>query len=450
MERPKHRVLSREEEAKISRSKKKVKDVHHGGFKVGNSEGGSSRWHQEAWGLPKKSFKDKLVGEIPGAFAKAFDFTDIMEEEAESDDELLDLREGLVAVKLSKETKMRIRSPWALMLIIKPFGKAVGFSFLQNKLNLLWKPSGRIDLVRLGYGFYSVRFTLKEDLNAVLEKGPWFIGGHFLAIRPWEPLFKPAIANVNSIAVWVRLHGLPMELYETEVLKQIGDSIGRVLRIDSHTAMEERGEYALQIDINKPLINMVLIGRFEQPVTYEGIHSLCFSCGRVGHRKEVCLYTITNQKPPEGGAGDERENQAVNPHAMHATDSTKVGTDVSDGSGVDMNNESEANRAVPKGVTRSGPECIKRVEANGPFVVGRETSAGHKRGVVLNEARSSSSVKGKKELARNRASKWVSKSEFAASNRGKLGLQSQADDGSGCGRLGGGASVKEDQSGDGD
>ena len=119
---------------------------------------------------------------------------------------MLDLREGLAAVKLSRETKLTIRSPWALTLIIKPFGKAVGFNFLQSKLNLLWKP-------------------LKEDLNAVLEKGPWFIGGHFLSIRPCEPLFKPVTANVNSIAVWVRLHELPMELYEIELLKQIGDFI---------------------------------------------------------------------------------------------------------------------------------------------------------------------------------------------------------------------------------
>lgn len=102
------------------------------------------------------------------------------------------------------------------------------------------------------------------------EKGPWFIGGHFLSIRPWESFFKPATANVTSIAVWVRLHALPMELYETVVLKQIGDSIGKVLRIDSQTAMEARGKYArlcLQIDMNEPLINTVLIGRFEQPVT---------------------------------------------------------------------------------------------------------------------------------------------------------------------------------------
>ena len=36
----------------------------------------------------------------------------------------------------------------------------------------------------LGNGFYSVRFSLKEDMDIVLEKGPRFIGGHFLSIRP--------------------------------------------------------------------------------------------------------------------------------------------------------------------------------------------------------------------------------------------------------------------------
>ena len=103
----------------------------------------------------------------------------------------------------------------------------------------------------------------------------------------------------------MRLHALPIELYEVEVLKQIGEAIGRVLRIDSHTTMEARGRYArfcIQLDITKPLINIVLIGRFEQSVVYEGIHSLCFSCRRIGHRKKACPLTIKKpEKPAEVG-----------------------------------------------------------------------------------------------------------------------------------------------------
>nr|POE91257.1 hypothetical protein CFP56_34579 [Quercus suber] len=347
--RPKHRVLSREEEAEISRSKKKkVKDVHHAGFNDGTSEGGSSQWHQAAWGSPKKSFKDKLVGKIPGAFAKAFDFTDLMVDEAESDDEMLDLHERLAAVKLSRETKLRIRSPWAVTLIIKPFGKAVGFNFLQSKFNLLWKPSGRIDLVGLGHGFYSVRFSLKEDLNAVLEK---------------------------------------------EVLRQIRDSIGKVLRIDSHTATEARGEYA-----------------------------------RVGHRKEVCLYTIRNPKSPEKGVNDEHEKQPVNSHATHATDSTNSGSGMSNGNGADKDNDlygpwmivthrkigrrRSRNATVMEGPTDLGMKTASHeIDQVGPSFVGFTANQLEASGTIKMESNTntSPSVRGKKGLARNRASSSNSK-----------------------------------------
>lgn len=36
------------------------------------------------------------------------------------------------------------------------------------------------------------------------------------------------------------------------------------------------------------MINSIKIGKIVQPVQYEGIHMLCFACGRIGHRKECC------------------------------------------------------------------------------------------------------------------------------------------------------------------
>ena len=46
----------------------------------------------------------------------------------------------------------------------------------------------------------------------------------------------------------------------------------------------------------------MLIGRFEQLVVYEGIHQLCFSCGKIGHRIENCPLTIKKPEAPvEGG-----------------------------------------------------------------------------------------------------------------------------------------------------
>ena len=173
------------------------------------------------------------MGEIPGAFAQAFDLTDQMEEDLDSDDESgkasNSICKGQVKIKQSKETKKRIRGPWSKAIIVKLVGKIVGLSSMQSKLAQLWRLEGRMDFIDLSYGFFLVRFYSKEDIERVIKRGPWFIGDHFLSLRPWGPFSKPSTANVSLIVVWIRLNELPIELYETEVHKEIGESIGKVL-----------------------------------------------------------------------------------------------------------------------------------------------------------------------------------------------------------------------------
>ena len=307
------RSLSREEQEELVRSKKKVKDVSHVGFQGGQEVGtelpssGQGAWSGSA------SFKDKLVGEIPGAFSQAFCFGDSMDEEVVSDEEVETIREGLAAVRFPRELKRQIRTPWSKALIIKVYGRTVGFNFLHNRLLAMWKPTGRLDCVGLGNGFFLTRLSLREDYENILKRGPWFIGEHFLSIRPWEPDFRPETASVTSVAVWVRLNGLPIEYYNPEALCHIGKTIGNVLRVDTHTATEDRGRFArmcVQIDVEKPLITALLIGKFEQQVCYEGIQKLCFSCGRIGHSKETCPYTVLpspatrEERPVAAGVAD--------------------------------------------------------------------------------------------------------------------------------------------------
>ena len=213
--------LSREEEAELTRSNKKVKDVRHAGFveEQGSSTGSLEAGKAFTFCTPPLSFKDKLVGEIPGAYTQAFNFTESMDDDVESEDEVETLRQGLVEVKFTKEFKQQIRNPWSKTFIVKVYDRAVGFSFLHSKIHSLWKPVGRLDCVPLGHDFFLIRFSLKEDFKAVLRKGPWFVGEHFLSIRPWEPNFKPSTAKVSSIAIWVRLYELPIEYYNAEALQ---------------------------------------------------------------------------------------------------------------------------------------------------------------------------------------------------------------------------------------
>ena len=106
-----------------------------------------------------------------------------MEDDMESDDEVEALHEGLLAVRFSKDLKQRIHTPWAKTLIVKVYGRSVGFNYLHNRLLSLWKPAGRLDCVDLGNGFFLMQFYLREDFETVLKRGPWFIDEHFLSIR---------------------------------------------------------------------------------------------------------------------------------------------------------------------------------------------------------------------------------------------------------------------------
>ena len=278
---------SNEEEDTLARSTKKFKDSHR-----------AHEMNEIGKGNKVESYKDKLVGAIPGAFAEAFGFDCSMQEDLESDNEEENEQDGNIRIGFPKEEKIRMRAPWQKALIIKTFGKRMVFSFLLERVRKMWNPSGGMDCIDLGYDYYLVKFELVEDVDSILTGGPWFIGQHFLAIKQWEPGFKASTATLSSVVVWIRLPELPMEFYEPNALKKIGRAIGPVLRINYHTANKERGRFArlcIQVNLDKPLVRKIYLGKIEQCVLYEGINALCFSCGRIGHKVEACPFIVREQ-----------------------------------------------------------------------------------------------------------------------------------------------------------
>nr|POE50188.1 hypothetical protein CFP56_66252 [Quercus suber] len=181
---------SKEEEAELHWSNKKVKDAK------GASEFGSP-----------PSYRDKLVGEMPGAFAQAFNLDSHEMDLSIPLVEMGELINGMVAVNLTPNTRKSIRSRQNHALIVKVFGQIVGFHYLHSKVLSLWKLAGRLDCVDLGRDFFLMRFGLVEDYENVIKGG------------------------------------------------------------------------------------------VVQEVLYEGISTLCFSCGWVGHRREVCPFTVQEKTP---------------------------------------------------------------------------------------------------------------------------------------------------------
>ncbi|XP_028756309.1 uncharacterized protein LOC114715614 [Neltuma alba] len=114
---------------------------------------------------------------------------------------------------------------------------------------------------------------------------------HYLAIQPWKPDFDPDAMEVTRIAAWVRIPKFPVDYYDLGILYVVGNQIGRVLKVDRNTLRHTKGRFAricVELDLNSPLLPSIFINGIEKKIVYEGLHSICFSCGKYGHESDHC------------------------------------------------------------------------------------------------------------------------------------------------------------------
>lgn len=120
-------------------------------------------------------------------------------------------------------------------------------------------------------------------MSKVLIEGPWFVVGHFLSARRWEPNFVPAESKLSITVAWIRLPQLPTKFYDRSILEQVGNSVGKLLKIDTCTSSTLRGRYAricVQVQIEISITTNTTIVTQNQTIVYEGEEILCMGYGR--------------------------------------------------------------------------------------------------------------------------------------------------------------------------
>ncbi|KAJ4826250.1 hypothetical protein Tsubulata_031818 [Turnera subulata] len=71
----------------------------------------------------------------------------------------------------------------------------------------------------------------------------------------------------------------------------MGNVVGSTMKIDSKTEKAQRGKFAkiaVAVDLTKPLKGVVRLDEEDIQVSYEGLPTICYICGRIDHSSLAC------------------------------------------------------------------------------------------------------------------------------------------------------------------
>ncbi|KAK1277773.1 hypothetical protein QJS04_geneDACA022161 [Acorus gramineus] len=190
---------------------------------------------------------------------------------------------------------------WEQAVVGYIIGKTPVYTPFLQFLKIKWNPEGEMKLLLHGNGFFTVKFSLAEDMNSVLEGGPWSMDHRPFIIRKWSPEVRMEQERLSSIPLWVRLPNLPLHLWEEDSLSRIGSTIGVPLYANSATLRCTRASYAricVEVQASKILPGSVLVevspGHRETfKIDYDWKSIACHFCQTFGHDEACCIM-----KPP--------------------------------------------------------------------------------------------------------------------------------------------------------
>ncbi|CAN1273808.1 hypothetical protein LINPERPRIM_LOCUS15199 [Linum perenne] len=175
---------------------------------------------------------------------------------------------------------------------------------MSRKLPQLWAKKGRIQVCDVGWGYYVVKFDTVGDYEHAMFGGPWMVGDHYVVIQDWRPYFQPEDSPISTLRVWVRLPGVPLEYFDAAILTIIGNRIGKTVRLDLTTLGGSRSNFAricVEVDLSKPLLSKYRLRRRVRRIEYEGLHTICYSCGCFGHVQDQCMNIPEEDKAAAPG-----------------------------------------------------------------------------------------------------------------------------------------------------
>jgi len=148
--------------------------------------------------------------------------------------EALDIRQG-VDVVLPRESVKLVQDKLAFTLYGYFLGDRVAYPVVENFVQINWKKYGLQKCMMNANGFFFFKFTDHKGMLDVLEGGPWLIRSKPVFLNTWSPTSVLKKEDIKKVAVWVKLHDVPLAAYTDDGLSMLASRIGSPRLLDSFT-----------------------------------------------------------------------------------------------------------------------------------------------------------------------------------------------------------------------
>lgn len=181
---------------------------------------------------------------------------------------------------------------------------------LLTSLPKMWSIPGLITGRIVERRKFQFVFPTEEMLSSVLERGPWAFNDRMLVVSQGNAGMDDH--NLNHIPFWVQIRGIPLEYMSEPVIRDIGDRMGEVMKIDFKPEVNAAVEF-VRVRLNWNVANPLKFKRNFQfspgintmlQFRYERLKGFCDQCGMITHDSGDCLPVEGAQMVEDNGDDD--------------------------------------------------------------------------------------------------------------------------------------------------
>ncbi|RVX03336.1 hypothetical protein CK203_019895 [Vitis vinifera] len=113
-----------------------------------------------------------------------------------------------------------------------------------SQLARIWRLKGSLGLAKMERGKVLMEFEIPAEAEQVSKMGSILLGRVDLRLEKWNPETGCLKEGERSNEAWVRVVGLPVSMWERDILRKIGDACGGFIAIDHQTEKMEDLQWA--------------------------------------------------------------------------------------------------------------------------------------------------------------------------------------------------------------